>query len=149
MELEQEISTKFEDSYHKALVNILYTNGWLTSILKQRLAPEDITPQQYNVLRILRGRRPQPATINLLRERMLDKMSDASRIVDRLVTKGLAARGINGDDRRAVDITITKKGLDVLKSLESAMNSEDIFGGALTQEEADRLSFILDKLRGI
>ena len=148
MELEKEISGKFEDSYHKALVNILYTHGWLTTILKNRLSPEDITPQQYNVLRILRGRKPQPATINLLKDRMLDKMSDASRIVDRLVAKGLASRDVNADDRRAVDITITKRGLEVLENLEQAMNSKDIFGGSVTEEEANQLNLILDKLRG-
>ncbi len=148
MELEKEIATIFEDNYHKVVVNILYTYGWLTTILRQRLSKEDITLQQYNILRILRGQKPNPATINLLKERMLDKMSDASRIVDRLVVKGLVAREVNADDRRSVDITITKRGLDVLMSLDAEIDSKDILGNTVTEEEALQLNRILDKLRG-
>lgn len=148
MELEKEIATKFENDYYKVVVNILYTYGWLTTILKKRLSKEDVTLQQYNILRILRGQRPNPATINLLKDRMLDKMSDASRIVERLVAKGLVAREVNAEDRRAVDITITKKGLDVLKSLDSEIDLTDMLGKTITVEEASRLNVILDKLRG-
>jgi DNA-binding MarR family transcriptional regulator len=129
-------------------VNILYTYGWLTNLLKQRLDNHDITLQQYNILRILRGQFPNPATVNLLRERMLDKMSDASRIVDRLYKKGLLSRSTNEKDRRAVDILITKKGLDLLKKLDTEMNIDDELSLNLKSDEAGLLSDLLDKFRG-
>jgi DNA-binding MarR family transcriptional regulator len=149
MKLEEEISShKFSSNYHRAIVNILYTYGWLTNLLKQRLDNHDITLQQYNILRILRGQFPNPATVNLLRERMLDKMSDASRIVDRLYKKGLLSRSTNEKDRRAVDILITKKGLDLLKKLDTEMNIDDELSLNLKSEEAGLLSDLLDKFRG-
>lgn len=149
MKLEEEISShKFISNYHRAIVNILYTYGWLTNLLKQRLDNHDITLQQYNILRILRGQFPNPATVNLLRERMLDKMSDASRIVDRLYKKGLLSRSTNEKDRRAVDILITKKGLDLLKKLDTEMNIDDELSLNLKSDEAGLLSDLLDKFRG-
>lgn len=149
MKLEEEISShKFTSNYHKAIVNILYTYGWLTNVLKQRLDDHDITLQQYNILRILRGQFPNPATVNLLRERMLDKMSDASRIVDRLFKKGLLSRVPNEKDRRAVDILITKKGLQLLKTLDSEMNLDEDLSIHLSTAEAGMLCDLLDKFRG-
>lgn len=149
MRLEEEISShKFTSNYHKSVVNILYTYGWLTNLLKQRLDDRDITLQQYNVLRILRGQFPKPATVNLLRERMLDKMSDASRIVDRLFKKKLLSRSANLKDRRAVDILITKKGLELLKELDTEMNMDEYLQENMSPEEAGLLSDLLDKIRG-
>lgn len=150
MKLEDEISSrKFTSNYHKAIVNILYTYGWLTNVLRQRLDESEITLQQYNILRILRGQFPNPATVNLLRERMLDKMSDASRIVDRLYKKGLLSRSTNSKDRRAVDIFITQKGLDLLKALDSEMNLDAVFSQHMSAEEAGLLSDLLDKFRDL
>lgn len=149
MKLEDEIAShKFTSNYHKSIVNILYTYGWLTNVLRQRLDDREITLQQYNILRILRGQFPNPATVNLLRDRMLDKMSDASRIVDRLYKKGLLNRSTNAKDRRAVDIFITKKGLELLKELDSEMNLDEFFQENLSTEEAGLLSDLLDKFRG-
>ena len=149
MELEKEIaSNKFENVHHKSVVNVLYTYGWVTNLLKKHFDKFDITMQQYNILRILRGQHPQPATINLLKERMLDKMSDASRIVERLVQKGLVSRCTNEKDRRAVDIMINEKGLELLKSLDLELNINQILKGHLTDEEADQLNTLLDKMRG-
>jgi DNA-binding MarR family transcriptional regulator len=149
MKLEEEISSrKFTSNYHKSVVNILYTYGWLTNLLRQRLDESDITLQQYNVLRILRGQFPKPATVNLLRERMLDKMSDASRIVDRLYKKELLSRSTNAKDRRAVDILITQKGLELLKTLDQEMDMDEILQENLNPEEAGLLSDLLDKMRG-
>jgi DNA-binding MarR family transcriptional regulator len=149
MEIEKEIvSNKFEDNYQKAVVNLIYTYGWINNLLRQRLDKHDITLQQYNILRILRGQSPNPATINLLKERMLDKMSDASRIVERLVQKGLAKRGVNEADRRAVDITITDKGQEILGKLDREMISKDILGDHITEKEAILFSDLLDKMRG-
>ncbi|MGV3507753.1 MAG: MarR family winged helix-turn-helix transcriptional regulator [Sphingobacteriaceae bacterium] len=148
MELEKEIQTKFENEYHKIVVNTLYTYGWINDLLKKRLSKNQITLQQFNILRILRGQHPGPATINLLKERMLDKMSDASRIVERLVQKGLVTRCINKKDRRAVDIQITDKGLDLLKKLDPVITPIDVLKSNLTESEAKQLNVLLDKLRG-
>lgn len=149
MEIEREIaSNKFENDHQKAIVNLIYTYGWITNLLKHRLNKHKITLQQFNILRILRGQYPNPATINLLKERMLDKMSDASRIVERLVQKDLAQRCTNNKDRRAVDIRISSKGLEILKKLDSEMSSSDILKDNITGEEAKLLSSLLDKLRG-
>jgi len=149
MELEKEItSNKFESSYHKSAVNIIYTHGWLITQFKKRLGKYDLTVQQFNILRILRGQYPNPATINLLKERMLDKMSDASRIVDRLIQKELVTRDVNNTDRRAVDIKISEKGLNMLKTLDPHMTGRDFLEDNLTENEAELLSNLLDKFRG-
>ncbi len=149
MELEKEIqSNKFEDNYHKAVVNISYTYSWLSTILRERLEKHQITHQQFNILRILRGQFPNPATINLLKERMVDKMCDASRIVDRLVQKELVTRCTNSKDRRAVDIRISKKGLKVLSQIDCQLKIGDLLSQNITEEEAQILCTLLDKLRG-
>src|SRR6201992_3981330 len=115
MRIEEEIQrSKFEDNYHKAVINVTYTYGWLSNTFRCQFERYNLTQQQFNILRILRGQYPKPATINLLKERMIDKMSDASRIVDRLVQKGLVSRCTNNKDRRAVDIRISELGLDIL-----------------------------------
>jgi len=149
MKLEDEIKqSKFRNEYHKLAVNILYTHGWLISHQSKVFTDYDLTPQQYNILRILRGQYPNPATINLLKDRMLDKMSDASRLVDRLKTKGFVEREICSEDRRRVDVKITQKGLLQLKKMdEGAKESEKMFH-RLTKSEAETLNNLLDKLRG-
>ncbi|HEY0896967.1 MAG TPA: MarR family transcriptional regulator [Sphingobacteriaceae bacterium] len=148
MKLEHEISSKFENSYQKAAINIIYTYGWLTTNLRVRLNKYDITLQQFNILRILRGQFPKPATVNLLKERMLDKMSDASRIVDRLVQKELVNRCTNPQDRRAVDITISDRGLELLGKLDDQMSIIDMINDHMSEEEAAQLSELLDRFRG-
>ncbi len=149
MEIEKEIySNKFENSHQKVIINLIYTYGWITNLLKQKLNRHKITLQQYNILRILRGQHPNPATINLLKERMLDKMSDASRIVERLVQKELVNRCINDKDRRAVDILISPKGLEILQKLDIEMSSREILKKNLSEEDAELLSSLLDKMRG-
>jgi DNA-binding MarR family transcriptional regulator len=149
MEIEKEIyNRKFENSHQKAVVNLLYTYGWITNLLRLRLNNHNITLQQYNVLRILRGQYPNPATINILKERMLDKMSDASRIVERLVQKDLVKRCVSNKDRRAVDILISQKGLEILQKLDNEISIKDMLSHNLSEEEAIELSGLLDKMRG-
>jgi DNA-binding MarR family transcriptional regulator len=149
MQIEQEIhSTKFEDNYHKAVINVNYTYSWLNNILRGEFEKHNLTPQQFNVLRILRGQYPNPATVNLIKERMLDKMSDASRIVDRLVQKGLVSRCTNNKDRRAVDIRISDSGLEILSKMDGQFKTKEILKNNLTEEEAGQLSDLLDKFRG-
>jgi len=148
MRIDEEIQSKFEDNYQKVIINIFYTDGWLSNIIRSQFEKYKITQQQYNILRILRGQYPKPATVNLLKERMIDKMSDASRIVDRLVQKGLVSRCTNNKDRRAVDIRISEQGLEVLSKMDVEFKSKDILKNNLTKEEAGQLSDLLDKLRG-
>lgn len=149
MQIDKEIQiTKFEDNYHKVLVNLTYTHGWVSNITREQFEKYNLTTQQFNVLRILRGQYPNPATINLLKERMLDKMSDASRIVDRLIQKGMVSRCTNKKDRRAVDIRISDAGLELLARMDIEFKPKDFLKDNLTEEEAGQLSDLLDKMRG-
>ncbi len=149
MRIDDEIkSNKFEDNYQKVVINISYTSGWLNNLLKPEFEKHNLTQQQFNILRILRGQYPKPATVNLLKERMIDKMSDASRIVDRLIQKGLVSRCTNKSDRRAVDIRISDEGLNLLSKMDIGLRSKEYLKNNLTAEEAAQLSDLLDKLRG-
>lgn len=149
MRIEDEIqTTKFRNEQHKATINIVFTSNWITGILEKRANLEQITLQQFNVLRILRGQYPKPATNSLVKERMLDKMPDVSRIIDRLVAKELVSRGKCNTDRRAVDVMITQKGLNTLEALEESMMMMDILQQNITEEECLILNGLLDKLRG-
>ncbi|MCO5934388.1 MarR family transcriptional regulator [Mucilaginibacter sp. RB4R14] len=149
MGIEEDIkSTNFEDNYHKAVININYTYGWINNYMRPEFERYKLTQQQFNILRILRGQYPKPATVNLLKDRMIDKMSDASRIVDRLVQKGLVSRCTNSRDRRAVDIRISGEGLEILKKTDASFKIKDLFKQNLSEEEAGQLSDLLDKMRG-
>ena len=148
MGIEKEIHQgKFRSTGQKALLNIMFTYGWINEKIKNILAPEDITPQQYNILRILRGSSPQPLSTLQIRERMLDRMSDTSRIVDRLVAKQLVKKVICAKDRRLVDVTITEKGQSLLKKLDADVNHMEDITKNLTEQEAKTISELLDKLR--
>jgi MarR family transcriptional regulator, 2-MHQ and catechol-resistance regulon repressor len=137
----------FRNGKHKAMVNLLFTYGWAIEKIKDFLSREDITHQQYNILRILRGANPHPLSTLQIRERMLDKMSDTSRIVDRLVLKELVEKRACSKDKRLVDVTITKKGQELLKKLDEASDQMDNLMDNLTENEAEQLSSLLDKLR--
>jgi DNA-binding MarR family transcriptional regulator len=148
MGIEKEIHQgKFRSAGQKVMLNIMFTHGWITEKIKNILAPEDITPQQYNILRILRGSVPQPLSTLQIRERMLDRMSDTSRIVDRLVAKQLVKKVICAKDRRLVDVTITDKGQNLLKKLDADVNHMEDIAKNLTAKEAETISKLLDKLR--
>jgi DNA-binding MarR family transcriptional regulator len=148
MKLEDEISQhKFRNEYHKATVNIIFTYGWVRAYQEKILKPNRITMQQFNILRILRGQHPNPANIKLIRKRMLDRMSDCSRIVEKLRIKGLIKRTICSADRRHVDVIITKKGLDLLEKLDSISEEADNYFGNLNEKEIRELNHLLDKLR--
>jgi DNA-binding MarR family transcriptional regulator len=149
MRLEDEIKQEsFRNEYHKLAVNILFTHGWLMNKIQQILSRFDLTPQQFNLLRILRGQYPSTASISLLKDRMLDKMSDASRLVDRLIQKGLVERKICESDRRKVDVVITKKGLKLLEKIDETDSEMDGYLQNLSESEAKKLNDLLDKLRG-
>ena len=150
MRIEDEIQQKkFKSEYQKAHINILFTAAWLNQQNQQILKPLGISSQQFNILRILRGMHPQPASIKLLTERMIDKMSNASRLVDKLLAKDLVQRNESGADRRRVDVVITDKGLQILEkasiSVEDSLHQEM---AKLSEEEAALLNELLDQLRG-
>src|ERR1700712_2185405 len=135
MQIDKEIqSDKFDDNYHRVTVNLFFTHGWLSNVVRGQFEKHNITNQQFNVLRILRGQYPNPATVNLLKDRMIDKMSDASRIVDRLVQKGLVSRCTNNKDRRAVDIRISEEGLEILCKMDREARTSDMISQHLTDE---------------
>lgn len=140
----------FKSSLHRAQVNVLYTSAWLNQKTAKAIKPFGLSLQQFNILRILRGRAGKPATIKLLTERMLDKMSNASRLVDKLKSKELVERQECPTDRRQVDIVITKAGLDLIQRASEAIEQQQQLKASqnITEEEATQLSILLDKLRG-
>ena len=147
MSIEKDIHQKtFTNNRQKAIVNLLFTHGWLLEKIKDFLSREGITPQQFNILRILRGSHPKPLSTLQIRERMLDKASDTSRIVDRLMLKELAHKGTCKMDKRLVDVTITEKGQELLKRLDAVSDQMDNIIN-LTEEEAESLSNLLDNMR--
>lgn len=136
----------FRSIQNKTMVNILYTNGWMMERIKNFVKAEDITPQQYNILRILRGAGKPLSTLQI-RERMLDKMSDTSRVVDRMVAKSLLNKTVSAEDRRKVDIEITPEGIEKLENLDSRNEELDGMLGNLSEQELQMLGSLLDKLR--
>ncbi len=147
MSIDKDINqSKFRSEYQKATVNLIYTHNWMTEQCKQIFATEGLTMQQFNILRILRGS-PTPLSTLQIRERMLDKMSDSSRIVDRLVIKGVAKKVVCKKDKRLVDVTITEKGRKILQKLDLQDENMDRILSNITIEEAQTLNSILDKIR--
>jgi DNA-binding MarR family transcriptional regulator len=149
VKLEDEIQQKkFKSEYHKLAINIFYSFNWISYKHQTKFKNGDITPQQFNVLRILRGQHPNPCNLKLVKERMLDRMSDASRIIDKLKTKGFVERHECPNDRRNVDLIITEKGLDLLKSLDHVDEEFKTIFKNLSVTEAKQLNDLLDKARG-
>lgn len=146
MGIEQEIQSKFRGEYHKMMVNLIYTYNWVMERSKKFFEKADLTPQQFNILRILRGA-GKPLSTMQIRQRMLDKMSDTSRIVERLVKKDLVQKVICKDDRRLVDITISDKGMRLLEELDHYNEEMDALLSNLNETEAKSLNQLLDKLR--
>uniref|UniRef100_UPI0040481A6B MarR family winged helix-turn-helix transcriptional regulator n=1 Tax=Algoriphagus sp. TaxID=1872435 RepID=UPI0040481A6B len=140
--------SEFKDSYNKVVVNLLYTHSYLVNFQTAVLKPMDLSPEQYNVLRILRGHQGKPATIAAIQERMLNTMSNASRLVDKLKIKGLVKREECLKNRRKVDVLITDKGLQLLESLEPQIATANKKAVQLEENEVAHLNNLLDKLRG-
>ncbi len=149
MKIEDEIKQKaFNNEYQKAMINIVFTSGWLEYKQTHFFKQWGISPQQYNVLRILRGQNKNPITVASIQERMMDKMSNASRLVEKLKQKKLIDRKECKADRRQVDIKITDKGLNLLNEIDNYMNELEQIMKNITNDEAIELNRILDKLRG-
>ena len=147
MTLEKDINqTKFRNEHQKATVNIIYTNNWLMERIEKILDAAGVTSQQYNILRILRGA-AKPLSTSQIRQRMLDKMSDSSRIVDRLVLKGLVKKNDCKSDKRLVDIVIMPRGLKLLEKIDAYNGRVDGIMMNLSEAEAKALNKLLDKIR--
>ena len=148
MALENEINQQiFGSENQKALINIIYTYHWVTERVKQFLSAENITHQQFNILRILRGSDPQPLSTLTIRERMLDRMSDTSRIVDRMVLKGLVYKRVCSSDKRLVDVSLTQEGKKMLSRLDKKEAEMDLIISSLNDDELEKLNALLDKVR--
>ena len=149
MRLEKEIKQKipFQNEKSRAFVNVLFTAGWLTERLKLHFKPYGITPKQYNILRILNGAQ-EPISTSQIRLRMLDKMSDVTRLIDRMVLKGWITKDVNMLDRRLVDILISKPGRKILKEIELADPTMNDTLSNISEDECAQLNDLLDKLRG-
>lgn len=148
MQLEQAIQqSKFKSEYEKVIINLLYTSGWLQVHQQRFFKGFDISPQQYNVLRILRGQHPKSATVSLIQERMLDRESNASRLIEKLKQKGYVERNECPVDRRQADVVITRHGLKLLEDIDEKRDDIKTLIGALNTKEAKELNHLLDKLR--
>jgi DNA-binding MarR family transcriptional regulator len=147
MTLENDINQHvFRNEYQKSVLNLIYTFNWMNEKLNRSFKPYEVTQQQFNILRILRGAGKPLSTLQI-RQRMLDKMSDTSRIVDRLIIKGLVKKSISEEDRRLVDVQLTDKGKKLLQQMDSLNEAFDAVFRNLSVEEAQKLNDLLDKIR--
>ncbi|MDR3653648.1 MAG: MarR family transcriptional regulator [Paludibacter sp.] len=148
MKIEDEIKGRFRNDYHKGLINMTFTVKQLNYTFLQTLKKHELTEPQYNILKVLKGFHSEgPSSIGFLKERMLDKSSDVSRIVDKLFEKGFIDRKENPIDRRQKDVEITDQGLVLLSGMDDCENTADTLLKNLTNEEVQELNRLLDKIR--
>lgn len=149
MDIKSAIKQKapFRSAHHKAFVNLMFTHGWIITRSNAFFKAHGITRQQYNILRILNGSK-KPLTTSNIRDRLLDKMSDTTRVIDRMIKRGLVQKKTNTEDRRLVDITMTNEGQKILNDVDKKAEDMDKILGNLTIAEAEQLSDLLDKCRG-
>lgn len=149
MKIDDEIKGRFRNEYHRGIINLTYTLNQLNYQFLQLLKKHNVTQQQYNVLKVLRGFRSEaPVSIGFIKERMLDKNSDVSRIVDKLYERGLVTRCEKSTDRRQKDVDISDKGLELLAAMDECEKKVDTLLSNLTEDEVKQLNTLLDKIRG-
>lgn len=148
MKIEEAIHQQtFRNEYQKTSINILYTANWIESVYKDILKDHDITVQQYNILRILKGQKKEVITVSDIKERLIDKSSDVSRVIERMRKKGWIERRENEQDRRATDVLLTDAGKALVTSLDKRSADLDNVLNKLSMEEAKTLGALLDKIR--
>ncbi len=148
MKIEEEIKQqKFKNLHQKAVINLLYTTSWLQAKQQEFFKPFNITAQQFNILRILRGQLPKGTSATEIKSRMIDKNSDVSRLLDRLLSKGFISKKTSADDKRAADINLTEEGIELLTTIDKKQSQIDNIL-LLSEEDASTLSDLLDKSRG-
>ena len=128
-------------------INVIYTGSWVESEFNKVFKKYGLSLPQYNILRILKGSNPNPLCLHQIKERMLDRMSDTSRIVERLSKAGFVESSTNEADRRSINIKITKQGIDLINSMSTEVDSLDHVISVLTEEEAIQLNYLLNKVR--
>jgi len=149
MKIDDEIKGRFRNEYHRGIINLTYTLNQLNYQFLQFLKKHNVTQQQYNVLKVLRGFRSEaPVSIGFIKDRMLDKNSDVSRIVDKLYERGLVTRCEKSTDRRQKDVDISDKGLELLAAMDECEKKVDTLLSNLTEDEVKQLNNLLDKIRG-
>lgn len=149
MKIEEEIKqAKFRNAHQKAVINLLYTANWLLDRNASFFKGYGITNQQFNILRILRGQHPKKISGSEIKSRMIDKNSDVSRLLDRLLTKNLIEKTPCPNDKRAADVMISQKGLDLLHEIDEKMDATDVKTLGISSEEAEALNNLLDRCRG-
>jgi DNA-binding MarR family transcriptional regulator len=146
MKIEEIIKAKFKSEHHKAVVNIRYTSNWIGAYHNKQLSDFDLSLPQFNILRILRGAN-EPLSIKIVKQRMLEKSPNTTRLIDKLIAKGLVERARCFDDRRVVNIEITKQGLKLLSKIDDVFDDMSLAEN-LSSEEAAMLNVLLNKLRG-
>jgi DNA-binding MarR family transcriptional regulator len=148
MRLEEELKTsKFQSETHKAHLNILFTASWLRTNMSLRLKSYGLTLEQFNVMRIVRGQRPQSVCVKDITGRMLERSSNTTRIIDRLEQKGLLQRLASERDRRERAIELTPTGIELLATIDRDWGKNNPHSSALSLDEARELNELLDKLR--
>lgn len=148
MKIEDEIKQqKFKTPHQKAVINLIYTTSWMQGKQKEIFKTFNITVQQFNILRILRGQHPNSTSATEIKSRMLDKNSDVSRLLDRLLAKNVITKRVSPNDKRAADVNLTDEGLELLKAIDKKQHQIDNVL-LLSEEEALMLSDLLDKCRG-
>ena len=148
MRLEDEIKSRFRNQYHKATVNLIYSANWMSRYSNELFKQHGLSAQQFNILRILRGQQGKPASIGTIRERMLEKQSDVSRVVENMRKKGLVDRTNCEYDRRVAYVHLTEAGAEVLSQLDAFAQQMDDRVSNLTEAEVTLLNDLLDKMRG-
>lgn len=147
--IEDEIKqSKFRSEGQKLIINLIYTYNQISGQMSSMLQPHGLTMQQYNILRILKGQYPNPSTNNLVKDRMLDRNSDVTRLIDRMIRNGWVTRTSCEKDRRRVDILITQQGLDVLDAIQSQEADLDLIAQRLPEDRQREMNHMLDTLRG-
>ena len=147
MKIEDEIKGRFRNDYHKGMINLIFTTNQLNHQFQQYLKVHNLSTSQYNILRVLRGFGDKPRSINFLKEQMLDRKSDVSRLVDKLHQRGLIRRTECSQDRRQKDLEITNPGLQILGKMDVCEKQVDTLLANLQQEEVQQLNLLLDKIR--
>lgn len=146
MEIGKEIQSSFKSSQQKAIINIRYTSNWMLKKQNQYMSKYDISMPQFNILRILRGAKGE-LSINTIKERMIEKSPNTTRLMDKLIDKGLINRFRDSIDKRIIKAEITSKGMELLATIDVEFEDELLLINALSSEEAEQLSNLLDKLR--
>lgn len=148
MPIEKDIKQKnFKNPYSKLTVNLMYTNGWLTNQYAQILKPYKLSTPQYNVLKILNQNYPQPASINFIIEKMVDKMSNVSRLVDKLIAKQLVIKVKSTQDLRSVNVALTTNGIILLKELSNKIEESEVNFIGLDDSELELLNHLLERVK--